>query len=124
MFIIEDETHCELHGEFATLDEAVAELRRIAHIPWGQPPNVAPCVGWQACERRYVIMEVDNPALPWGVRPCGPVLEVSASGVKWAGGFEDAGESAGQSHVQDQSRAREEAVPLQVEPTPPSRSGL
>jgi len=42
VFVIEDECHAEQHGQFATLQDALTELRRRATIPWNQEPNVAP----------------------------------------------------------------------------------
>jgi hypothetical protein len=44
MFIIEDEQHAEPQsGEFESIADALAELKRRAMLPWDQPPNVAPC---------------------------------------------------------------------------------
>ena len=41
MFIIEDERHAEQQGQFASLKEALGELKKRAAIPWDQAPNVA-----------------------------------------------------------------------------------
>src|ERR1051325_2374464 len=84
MFVIEDEIHCDYHGEFARFDEALAELKRRAEIPWDQDPNVAPCTSWKTCGRQYVVVEFDDSKLPSKVIRRVPVLEVGASGVKWA----------------------------------------
>jgi hypothetical protein len=89
MFVIEDELHAELQGEFATFDEALAELRQRATIPWDREPNVAPCSSWQTCGRSYEIIEYDSSQQPWHVVRRVPVLEVAASGIKWASGFEN-----------------------------------
>ena len=35
MFVIEDEIHADWHGQYSNFEEAVAEIRRIATIPWG-----------------------------------------------------------------------------------------
>jgi hypothetical protein len=65
MFVIEDEIHCDWHGQFASFDDAVAELRRRATLPWDQPPNAAPCTSWKTCGRKYVIIEFDDSNPPW-----------------------------------------------------------
>jgi hypothetical protein len=89
MFVIEDEIHAEHHGQFSSFDEALAELRRRATIPWHEPPNMAPCMSWRTCERAYLILEFDDSSTPWKELRRVPVLNVSASGVKWGSGFED-----------------------------------
>jgi hypothetical protein len=56
MFVIEDELHAEPQaGEFRSLADAVAELKRRALVPWDQEPNRAPCDGWRTCGRSYEI---------------------------------------------------------------------
>jgi hypothetical protein len=87
MLVIEDEIHCDWHGQYVSFDDAVAELRLRATLPWDQPPNVAPCVSWRTCGREYVIIEVDDSQLPWKELRRVPVFEVSASGVKWSSDF-------------------------------------
>jgi hypothetical protein len=91
MFVIEDEIHAEWQGEYASLQEAVAEIRRRAKIPWGQPPNVAPCMSWSTCGREYVIIEFDESQTPLMELRRMPVLEVTASGVKWSPDFDFTG---------------------------------
>jgi hypothetical protein len=84
MFVIEDERHAELQeGEFASLDEAVAELQRRAALPWDERPNVAPCTGWRACGRTYEVVEYDTSARPWKELRRFPYLEVTSAGAKW-----------------------------------------
>jgi hypothetical protein len=83
MFLLEDETHAEPQGEFATFAEALAELRRRAMIPWDQAPNRAPCMSWKTCGRRYEIVEYDDSRTPWIERRRIPALEVSAAGIEW-----------------------------------------
>lgn len=83
-FIIEDDLHAELQGEFATLEEVLRELRRRAEIPWDQEPNVAPCQGWATCGRIYVIYEVEvDPDGGWRELRHGKALEISKDGVVW-----------------------------------------
>ena len=84
MFVIEDEIHCDWHGQFSNYDDALAELRRRAVLPWNEPPNVAPCTSWQTCERDYVIIEFDDSVSPWKEVQRSPVLNVSAKGAKWS----------------------------------------
>jgi hypothetical protein len=83
IFVIDDEAHAELHGEFSTFQEAVAELERRAEIPWNEPPNIAPCTNWRDCGRRYEIVEYEITELPWKEISRTPMLEVSASGLQW-----------------------------------------
>jgi hypothetical protein len=87
MFLIEDEIHAEHHGQFASLDEAISELRRRATITWDQAPNAAPCTSWKTCGRDYVVVEYDDSQSPWKELRRMPVLRVSASGVEWAAPF-------------------------------------
>jgi len=80
MFVIEDEIHADLHGEFASLQEAIGELRRRANVPWDELPNRAPCTSSTTCGREYVIVEYDRDRRELNRLNA---LEVSASGVKW-----------------------------------------
>jgi hypothetical protein len=80
MFVIEDEIHADLHGEFASLEEAIDELRRRANVSWDELPNLAPCTSSTTCGREYVIIEYDR---EWCELSRLSALEVSASGVKW-----------------------------------------
>ena len=84
MFAIEDEVHAEPQGEYSTYEDAVAELRRRAAIPWDQRPNVAPCSSWKTCGRRYEVVKYDTTATPWRELERVLVLAVSAAGVEWA----------------------------------------
>jgi hypothetical protein len=65
MFVVEDEFHCEWMGEFNSREEADAELRRLATLPWDQAPNVCPCASWRTCGRRYHVIEFDTSAETW-----------------------------------------------------------
>lgn len=91
MFVIEDEIHCDWHGEYARLADAIAELRRRAALPWDEPPNAAPCTSWQTCGREYVIIEFDDAQSPCKELRRIPAFEVSAAGVKWSPGFAGSG---------------------------------
>lgn len=64
MFAIEDEMHDERCGEFSTRERAMAELRRLALLPWDQEPSQCPCIDWRTCGRRYELVEYDTSALP------------------------------------------------------------
>ena len=76
MFRLEDELHAEPQGEFETFEDALAELRRRAVIPWNCAPNVAPCASWKACGRHYEVVEYDARKTPWLEVQRVPVLEV------------------------------------------------
>jgi hypothetical protein len=83
--VIEDESHAEWQGTYATVDEAMRELVRRARVPWDEPPNRCPCISWRTCDRGYEIIEYDDAVAPWReVRRFGS-LEVSQEGVVWAG---------------------------------------
>ena len=86
MFVIEDEEHAEPGGEFATLEAALHELQRRASLPWDQPPNQAPCVGWKTCGRTYEIVEYDASITPWTEVRRLPSLRISAAGASWLEG--------------------------------------
>ena len=84
MFVIEDEQHAEPQaGEFESIADAVAELKRRAMLPWDQPPNVAPCTSWRTCRRMYEVIEYDTSAKPWRELGRIPYLEISSAGVQW-----------------------------------------
>ena len=84
MYLIQDEEHAEQQpGEYASLPEAVAELRRRATIPWDAPPNQAPCISWKTCGRRYVVIECDRLAADWKEIRRIPMLHISSSGPRW-----------------------------------------
>ena len=85
MFVIEDELHHEQVGELQTWEGAVAELRRLAEIPWDQEPNRAPCTGWKACGRHYEIVEYDITQTPRSEICRIHALEISANAVTWFG---------------------------------------
>jgi hypothetical protein len=93
MFVIEDIIHGEQYGQFAKFDQALAELRQRAAVPWDQPPNLAPCTDWRTCGREYAIVEYDDSVLPWKWIQQTEVFEVTAAGVKWANGFSDSQDS-------------------------------
>ncbi len=83
MFAIEDELHGEPGAEFATRDEAMAELQRLAILPWNEPPNQAPCVSWVTCGRNYVLLEYDQSFTPWRQLSATPMLKISNKGANW-----------------------------------------
>jgi hypothetical protein len=95
MIIIEDRIHCDHHGRFETFADALAELRRRAVIPWDERPNAAPCTSWKTCGREYQVMEFDDAQEPWKLLRGVAVLKVSAKGVEWVSGFEEAWAAAG-----------------------------
>ncbi|PPT19412.1 hypothetical protein LMG19145_00345 [Xanthomonas arboricola pv. fragariae] len=82
-FVIEDESHAEQIGEYASLDDAWAELERLAAIPWDKYPNVAPCTSWQTCGRTYEIIEYETSSRPWQEKRRVAGLDVSVNGVAW-----------------------------------------
>jgi hypothetical protein len=83
LFVIEDDNHAEIIGEFATLEDAWAELACLSTIPWDQGPNAAPCMGWQTCGRAYRILEYETASQPWNELRSYVGLEVNAKAVAW-----------------------------------------
>jgi len=84
MFVIEDEAHAEpQRGEYPTFAEAMNELRRRADISWDQEPNVAPCMSWRTCGRRYEVVEYDTSRTPWEQLSRVLVLDISSSEILW-----------------------------------------
>ncbi len=83
MFVIEDERHADQIGQFDSREDAMAELRRLASVPWDEEPNVAPCVGWKTCGRSYELIEFDTSQRPWRELARAAVLEVSSEGTRW-----------------------------------------
>jgi hypothetical protein len=83
IFVIEDDQHCELGASFATEREALAELERLAALPWDAPPNQAPCTGWENCGRRYALVEYDDSGTRWRQTRHTAMLEISAQGIYW-----------------------------------------
>jgi hypothetical protein len=82
MFRIEDELHSEpVDGEFPSFELALSEVRRLAGIPWGEEPNVAPCQSWRTCGRHYEIVEYETPS--WTERERTPIVEIMSDGVEW-----------------------------------------
>jgi hypothetical protein len=83
MFIIEDEIHSELMGEFESFEKALLELKRISKTPWDQEPNRAPCTSWKTCGRSYEIIEFDNSKIPWKEIRRSYILEIKQNKIKW-----------------------------------------
>lgn len=83
MFVVEDEMHAEICGEFSSYEEALTEARRRAAISWNESPNRCPCTGWELCGRNYQIVEYDATDEPWTRLATTPVLRVSASETSW-----------------------------------------
>ena len=72
MFLIEDELHAEQIGEFASRNEAIVELRRLARIAWDREPNQAPLH-----ELAHVRAEIPT----GGVRHLGGAVEGATAGT-------------------------------------------
>ena len=86
-FIVEDTSHAEPLGEFASLADAVKELHRLEKLPYYEPPHVAPCSNWQNCGRCYEVVEYEVDSEPWQERRRISAFEVSAKGVRWSASF-------------------------------------
>ena len=82
-FYIEDQYHCERLGQFETEAAAREELRRLAEVPWDEPPNRAPCMSWRTCGRRFLIYEFGYSHNTRQLLNCRHVLDISAEGIVW-----------------------------------------
>ena len=89
MVVIEDELHDEKQGEFPDLEGAIAELRRLAAIPWDEQPNIAPCTSWRTCGRVYKVVEYDHAKHPAKELRRLRALEISSTGIRWVTPFGD-----------------------------------
>ena len=87
MWMIEDEAHAEPQGEFESLDNALAELRRRALLPWDVAPNIAPCASWRTCGRKYDVVEFATSESPSREIQRVHVLDISATCVTWVEPF-------------------------------------
>jgi hypothetical protein len=83
MFVIEDGWHAEWIGEYVSREEAHAELRRLANLPWDAVPNCCPCMSWRTCGRRYHLIEFDASSDTWRRLSDEAVLDVSAEKTEW-----------------------------------------
>ena len=88
--VIEDAVHAEHEGNFVSFEEAVAELRRRAAIPWEQPPNRPPCASWRKCRREFHVLEYEYGHASWNLLRQVIVVKLWAEGAEWAGDFEKA----------------------------------
>jgi len=86
-YVIEDEIHAEMLGDFVSFELAITELKRLKSVPWDASPNRAPCTNWITCGRRYEIVDYDSTQAPWVELARTPILEVSASEIKWLAPF-------------------------------------
>ena len=87
MFIIEDQSHAEWHGEYTSVEQAFAELRNLSLVPWDQVPNRCPCTNWKNCNRDYEVIEYETSSTPWKeVRRFG-TLNISSKGIIWLADF-------------------------------------
>jgi hypothetical protein len=91
MFVIEDEWHAEWIGEFTSREDAHDALRKLAELPWNEPPNICPCTSWRTCGRRYHLIEFDASAETWKSISDEPLLEVSAARTAWLSGWSTTG---------------------------------
>jgi hypothetical protein len=81
-FVIEDDFHAEVIGQYATSAEANSALKALAGTPWDHAPNLCPC-GNQDCGREYQLIEYDVSNKPWREIERSPALNVSRRGVEW-----------------------------------------
>lgn len=84
VFVIDDDTHSEAISKHGTFEEALAEIKRLATVPWDSEPNMAPCANWRNCGRRYDVVEFETSSNErWQERSRTPILEINAGEVFW-----------------------------------------
>lgn len=83
LFVIEDEQHAELCGEFLSYNLALKELEYRATKSWEESPNQCPCSNWEKCRRCYEIVEYETSQFPWKELRRIPIFTISADGVLW-----------------------------------------
>lgn len=64
IFVLEDDFHAELIGQFSSREDAWSEVLRRADDP-SSIENRAPCTSWETCKREYVIVEYDDSNRSW-----------------------------------------------------------
>jgi hypothetical protein len=94
MIVLEDNIHCERQGTYQSFEEAIAELRRRASIPYDENPNKAPCTGWRKCGREYEVIEYETSQIPWRRLKYAVVLRTSPAGPLWSDDFESQWENS------------------------------
>jgi len=82
-FEIYDELHGETQSDHGSFEEALAELERLARIPWNEEPHRAPCMSWKTCGRSYELIEYDPSTSPATTVRHVLAVEISATGVEW-----------------------------------------
>lgn len=81
-FYIDDDDHSEYLSGHETIAEAMAEIRRLAAIPWTEEPNRPPC-GNDVCGRTYEIVQfVDSSMGNWELRRK-RIVRIRKNDVKW-----------------------------------------
>ncbi len=84
VFVIEDESHAEWCGKFASYEEALRELKVRAKLPWDMEPNKCTCTSWETCGRNYIIIEFENSkGESWEELSRSLILSVSSQGTVW-----------------------------------------
>mgnify|MGYP003386577558 CR=1 FL=1 len=88
LYKIDDEFHADLlAGDYASFEAALAEIHRVAALPWDSEPNQAPCINWRNCGRLYQIVEYETSGPYWVEIREVPVMGISHEGVVWKEGF-------------------------------------
>lgn len=95
LFKIDDEFHADLlDGNHPSFEAALAEVRRLAVLPWDSEPNQTPCENWRNCGRFWEIVEFEAPDMAdmgtWHEIQRTPAMEISQAGVIWHGDFDPA----------------------------------
>jgi len=85
-FVIAEDMHAEIDGDFGTFDEALDELRLRVRGSFDEEPLLPPCTGRRECKRDYHVREYNNDD-PTKLVSEVAVVMVTAEGVTWAPGF-------------------------------------
>jgi hypothetical protein len=81
VFVVEDEFHAEVMGQFRSEAAAMAFLADLRGSPLA-PLNRPPCTTWETCSRKYYLLEFDDSTAPWVKLSSKPAFEVSHGVVR------------------------------------------
>ena len=84
VYVLEDDLHAEVLGEFPTRAAAIDAARQRVALAWDSPENQAPCMSWRGCGRYVDLIVLDrSEQLPLGVVTREQLFEIDANGARW-----------------------------------------
>jgi len=83
VYIIEDQIHAEIIGEFESLESAQQEIQRIVKVPFGIGSNRCPCTNWNNCKRSYELIKYNKTRNPWNEISRKEIFSISRNGIEY-----------------------------------------